>query len=164
MATNRISNPPKHLFVTAISARAGSSTIECWELAAPFVPSTETGVTGAAFAQLGQAGSVSYAVIPPRYSGGLHNAPQVQWVAFTSGEAIISVPDSGEMAYIRGGKDGLIFVADTAAVSIKGHLTRYPGDRETTAIQIPTADGLIPPHKVLHRGPCPTQFGRDHGV
>ncbi|KAL8900632.1 MAG: hypothetical protein Q9207_005603 [Kuettlingeria erythrocarpa] len=164
MATNRISDPPKNLFVTAISAQDGASTIECWELAAPFVVSTDAGVTGAAFVQLGQTGSVSYAVIPPKYNGGLHNAPQVQWVAFTSGEAIISVPGSKEVAYIRGGKDGLIFVADTAKVSVQGHLTQYPGDKETTALQIPTAGGLIPPHKVLHSGPCPSQSGHGRGA
>ena len=72
-----------------------------------------------------------------------------RYVAFTSGEAVISVPKSQRKAFIQGGKDGLIFVADTARVSKVGHLTQYPGDKETTALQFPTADGVIPPHTVL---------------
>ncbi|KAL8726451.1 MAG: hypothetical protein Q9181_006048 [Wetmoreana brouardii] len=155
MAANEIQNAPKHPTITAISAKDGASTIECWELSVPFVVSSQAGVTGAAFAQLGETGNLSYAIIPPKYDGGLHNAPQVQYVAFTSGEAVISVPGSDQKAYIKGGRDGLIFVADTANVSVKGHLTQYPSDKETTALQIPTANGTIPPHIVLHRGPCP---------
>ena len=77
-----------------------------------------------------------------------------RWVAFLSGEAIISIPNSDQRAHIQGGKHGLIFVADTTDVSIEGHLTMYPGDVETTALQIPTADGQIPAHVVLCKGVC----------
>ncbi|KAL8765464.1 MAG: hypothetical protein Q9194_006558, partial [Teloschistes cf. exilis] len=136
MAANQT---PKHLTITAISAKDGASTIECWKLDAPFAISSGAGVTGAAFTQLGTIENLSYAVIPPRFDGGLHNAPVVQYVAFTSGEAVISVPGSDEKAFIKGGKDGLIFVADTASISKKGHSTQYPSDKETTALQIPTA-------------------------
>ncbi|KAI4201283.1 MAG: hypothetical protein LQ350_003320 [Teloschistes chrysophthalmus] len=144
----------RHLNITAISAKNGVSTIECWVLDAPPVIASEAGIAGAAFTQLGKAGNLSYAVIPPRFDDGFHNAPVAQYVAFTSGEAIISVPGSDEKAFIKGGKYGLIFAADTASVSKKGHATQYPSDQETTAFQIPTADGEIPPHTVLHPGPC----------
>lgn len=87
------------------------------------------------------------------------NNYSLRWVAFTSGEAVISVPQSEHTAHIHGGQNGLIFVADTAGVSLEGHLTRYPGDEETTVFQIPTANGLIPPHRVLHKGAC-----TEHGV
>ena len=66
------------LNVTAISAANGASTIECWQLAAPFITSSTAGVSGAAFAQLGKAGNTSYAIIPAKFQGGLHNAPVVQ--------------------------------------------------------------------------------------
>ncbi len=78
MAANEVTAAPQNLQLTAISAKDGASTIECWELAAPFIVSSQTGVTGAAFAQLGKAGNVSYAIIPAKYNGGLHNAPQIQ--------------------------------------------------------------------------------------
>lgn len=55
---------------------------------------------------------------------------------------------------MRGGKYGLILAADTAAVSKKGHITRYPGDDTTTALQIRIKDNVAPPHKVLHKGAC----------
>lgn len=74
-----------------------------------------------------------------------------------SGEAVISVPNSEQKAHIQGGRDGLIFVADTASVSEKGHLTQYPSDKETTALIIPTANGVVPPHSVLYKGPCRKQ-------
>lgn len=78
-------------------------------------------------------------------------------MAFTSGLAYITLPDDNETsAYVSGGEFGLIFAADTAAVSEKGHRTRYPGITETIALQIPTADGEVPKHDVLHAGPCVT--------
>ncbi len=82
----------------------------------------------------------------------------VRYVAFTSGQAVISVPGEQQKAYVQGGRDGLIFVADTAGRSKEGHLTQYPGSKETTVLQIPTADGAIPPHIVLHKGPCRKQI------
>lgn len=78
MATDQSGSNPPTLNVTAISARNGASTIECWQLANPFKASTAAGVSGASFAQLGKAGPVSYALIPARFDGGLHNAPAVQ--------------------------------------------------------------------------------------
>ncbi|KAL8728278.1 MAG: hypothetical protein Q9166_005519 [cf. Caloplaca sp. 2 TL-2023] len=142
MSLDQSKPKPASLNVTAISAKNGASTIECWQLSAPFKPSGEAGVSGASFAQLGKAGNASYALIPARY------------VAFLSGEAVVSVPGSGESAMIKGGKDGLIIAADTADVSKKGHDTRYPTAEQTNAIQIPTADGKVPAHTVLYSGPC----------
>jgi len=76
-----------------------------------------------------------------------------RYVAFGSGQAVISVRGEQRKAYIQGGRDGLIFVADTAGRSKEGHLTQYPGSKERTVLQIPTADGVIPPHTVLYKGP-----------
>ena len=80
-----------------------------------------------------------------------------RWVMFISGMAHVTLPgdDSGG-AYILGGEFGLIFAADTANVSERGHYTRYPGIVETVALQIPTLDGEIPPHQVVRSGPCLT--------
>lgn len=75
-------------------------------------------------------------------------------MAFIAGEAVVSVPESGQSATIKGGKDGLIIAADTADVSRKGHDTKYPSEQETIGIQIPTADGKAPAHTVLYPGPC----------
>ena len=79
--------------------------------------------------------------------------PPERWVAFLSGLAHITLPDSNVEAFVTGGKNGFIFAADTAAVSTKGHLTNYPSNSETIALQIPTG-GTIPQHNVLYSGPC----------
>lgn len=96
---------------------------------------------------------MSYSVLPPNFNAGVHNAPTTQWVAFLSGLAHITLPNSTVDAYVPGGKNGFIFAADTAAVSATGHSTNYPSDCETIALQIPTG-GTIPKHNVLHPGPC----------
>ncbi|MCJ1371598.1 hypothetical protein MMC20_002817 [Loxospora ochrophaea] len=151
---NSNSPAPKTLNITAISASKGASTIECWQLSAPFATSSTAGVSGASFAQLGKTGNTSYAIIPKRFNGGLHNAPAVQYVAFISGLAHVTLPNSTESATIKGGRDGLILAADTADVSRDGHSTIYPSNQETHALQIPTEGGVVPPHTVLYQGPC----------
>lgn len=78
MAANEVTDAPPNLQITAISAKDGASTIECWQLQAPFVVLSQPGVSGVAFAQLGKAGNISCAMIPAKYDGGLHNAPNIQ--------------------------------------------------------------------------------------
>lgn len=72
-----------------------------------------------------------------------------------TGLAHITLPcNKAQEAYIIGGEYGLILATDTADVSKKGHLSVYPSVSKTVALQIPTRNGLIPSHKVLHQGPC----------
>ena len=70
---------PSHLNLTTIAAANGKSTLECWQLSAPLAQSSQAGTSGAAIAQLGEAGATSYTLIPPQFDGGLHNAPAVQY-------------------------------------------------------------------------------------
>ncbi|KAK5636429.1 hypothetical protein RRF57_012141 [Xylaria bambusicola] len=144
-----------YLNVTAISARNGSSVLECWQMTQPFDTSTEPGISGTAQVTLSNASSLAYSVLPPNFDGGVHHAPANQWVAFIAGLAYITLPDDDTAgAYISGGQFGLIFAADTEYISVKGHRTQYPGLTETVALRIPTADGKVPEHQVLHPGPC----------
>lgn len=39
-------------------------------------------------------------------------------------------------------------------MSNTGHRTQYPGITETIRISMPTVDGQIPSHSLLHYGPC----------
>ncbi|KAH9892960.1 hypothetical protein F4778DRAFT_749022 [Xylariomycetidae sp. FL2044] len=143
------------LNVTAIGAQDGSSTLECWQVDQPFNVSTEPGTSGSAQVTLGGVETLSYSIIPSQFDGGIHNAPHNQWVVFTSGLAYITLPnDEATSAYVVGGEFGLIFAGDTAAVSTVGHHTQYPGVTETIALQIPTTNGEIPSHCVLHMGSC----------
>ena len=78
----------------------------------------------------------------------------LRWVVFIGGEAVISLPNSTQIASVPGGRRGLVFAVDTANVSTLGHITNYPSDQETVALQIPTLNSQIPAHTVLHDGPC----------
>ena len=71
---------PKFFNLTAISAVDGKSTLECWQLTTPIVVSTQPGTNGVAIQQLGDVSNASYVSIPPKYDGGLHQAPTVQSV------------------------------------------------------------------------------------
>lgn len=78
----------------------------------------------------------------------------LRYVAFTSGLAVVTLPDSDEKATIHGGKYGLIIAADIASVSKTGHITRYPSGSTTTALQIRMKDNTPPAHSILHKGAC----------
>ncbi|KAF7502496.1 hypothetical protein GJ744_005653 [Endocarpon pusillum] len=146
---------PRTLNITTIAANPQKqSVLECWRLTAPLLESSVPGTSGAVFAQLGQGNATSYGLIPPRFNGGLHNAPAIQWVAFTAGEAVVSFPNSSAEATIHGGRNGLILAADIASVSTYGHITMYPSNRSTVVIQIPLANNKVPEHTVLYEGPC----------
>jgi hypothetical protein len=58
-----------------------------------------------------------------------------------------------ESLYIVSGVNPLIIAADIDMRS-PGHLTFYPSDTETVAMQIPFKHGKVPEHKVLYGGPC----------
>ncbi|MCJ1263281.1 hypothetical protein MMC22_003151 [Lobaria immixta] len=145
---------PSFLNLTAISATNGESTLECWQLSDQFTMSSQAGTAGTAIKQLGNVTNATYTILPAKFDGGAHRAPAVQYVAFLSGLAHVTLPNSTHEAWIHGGKRGLILVADTAAVSVKGHITVYPSDQETVALQIPTAGGQVPSHRVLYEGAC----------
>ncbi|KAI1748168.1 hypothetical protein F4782DRAFT_518425 [Xylaria castorea] len=143
------------LNVTAIGARDGLSTLECWQMDQPFDTSTQPGTSGSAQTQLGNVSTISYSILPSAFDGGLHNAPQNQWVVFLSGLAKITLPsDDTSSVFVAGGQFGLIFAADTTDVSKEGHRTQYPGITETIALQIPTSNGQVPKHDLVHDGPC----------
>ncbi|KAI0426735.1 hypothetical protein F5Y09DRAFT_345382 [Xylaria sp. FL1042] len=144
-----------NLNVTAIGAKDGSSTLECWQIDNPFDNPTQPGLLGTAQLLLGATSSLSYSIAPPNFDRGLHNAPQKQWVVFLTGVAHITLPDDNTTdAFIIGGPFGLIFAADTDDVSTKGHRTQHIGLTETILFEMPTADGEVPQYHVLHMGPC----------
>ncbi|KAJ9211761.1 hypothetical protein DTO166G4_6649 [Paecilomyces variotii] len=162
------------LNVTVLGARNNRSTLECWALEPGFKTSTESGTAGSMSLNLGplggkSAGNSTYAVIPAKFDGGRHNAPTPQfsftllffvitissiWVVFLSGLAHITLPNSTLEAYIPGGKNGAILALDTADVSTLGHITTYPSQETTVALEIPLGEEGVPGHRVLHMGAC----------
>ncbi|KAL9599317.1 MAG: hypothetical protein Q9219_003944 [cf. Caloplaca sp. 3 TL-2023] len=145
---------PQPLNVTTITANAQKkSVLECWSVS-PLQISATPGIQGALLGRLAAPSALNYFVIPAGFQGGLHNAPVVQWVYFTGGKAVVSLPDSPETATIIGGAEGLILAADTANVSTVGHFTDYPSKDLTVGLTIPVAGNEVPEHTVLHMGPC----------
>ncbi|KAL8707612.1 MAG: hypothetical protein Q9220_007399 [cf. Caloplaca sp. 1 TL-2023] len=146
---------PSTLNVTTITANTQKqSVIECWQLISPLVPTSVGGLAGGAFAQLGDAGNVSWGIIPPRTDGGLHNAPVVQFVGCLAGESVVTIPNSTQTVTIRGNRNGLVLAADIKDLSILGHRSVYASDRQTVIVQIPVAGNRVPAHRILHGGAC----------
>ncbi|KAK6952451.1 hypothetical protein Daesc_006988 [Daldinia eschscholtzii] len=126
------------LNITAIGAKDGKSRFECWELAAPFVSSSQDGIVGSQTTFLGDVSNITYNVIPSGFEPKVHSAPRNHTVMATPGESSV------------------IFAADTPDVSTEGHGNYFPGITETIFLQIPTKDNAIPEHKVVREdGPCP---------
>ena len=51
------------------------------------------------------------------------------------------------------GTTPILIVADTDPRG-EGHYTRYPTDKPTATFEIPFANGKLPEHEVIGRGPC----------
>ena len=152
-AIAQASSNTTHLIVPALVTDANNNTVlECWRLESPFTRSSVPGVSGTQVATISNNTDLAYAIIPPRYDGGLHTAPVPQLVHFLSGVAHITLPhDPSADLWVVGGKGGLLFALDTIGT---GHVTRYPSDQETVALTAPFAGGVIPHHEVVARGPC----------
>lgn len=69
---------PSYLNLTAITAANGKSTLECWQLSDPFKVSNQAGTIGTAVKSLGNVANATYTILPPKFNGGLHQAPVVQ--------------------------------------------------------------------------------------
>jgi hypothetical protein len=71
-----------YLTATAIVTNSNNdSTLECWQVDFPFVAPSTPGIIGASSATIGNFTNAEYTVLPPRFDGGIHNAPVPQYVA-----------------------------------------------------------------------------------
>lgn len=66
------------LELTAIVTQDGNSALECWRLEDPFTTSSGAGTVGASTLVISDLANATYTVIPPRFEGGVHNAPHPQ--------------------------------------------------------------------------------------
>jgi hypothetical protein len=141
-----------YLIAPALVTKNNQTVIQCWKLNSPFKRSSVPGVSGAQVATLSNNTNLAYSILPPRFDGGLHNAPLPQLVHFLSGVAHVTLPqDPFVDLWIVGGTSGLLFAVDTTG---PGHVTRYPSDQETVSITAPFAQGIVPEYTVLKHGPC----------
>ncbi|KAK5053756.1 hypothetical protein LTR84_001717 [Exophiala bonariae] len=152
--------------------------IECWALAAPFNVYPTVGVALA----LGDVSNATYVVLPPRSGEGWHRPPANMYFVLLSGAAHVHAPKPNsstgmvdklrhgrkhahahEHLYIKPGWNQLIIAVDSD-LRAPGHLTYYPGDTETVALQIPFFNGVIPDHVFVRPGACegPTDDAGEH--
>jgi hypothetical protein len=156
-----------YLTATAIiSDLNGDARIQCWQFETAF----ETYPTVGMAMHLGQVSNLSYVVLPPRAKEGLHKPPHPMYVftysifsclallthlcrlfVLLSGLAHVTLIDGSDEVWILEGLNGFIVAVDTVGM---GHFTDYPSDKETVALQIPFADGVVPDHKVLMNSAC----------
>ena len=68
-----------YLTLTTIVTKNNNSAFECWQLTEPFQRSAVPGTSGAESLTLGNITNYGYSIIPPRFDGGLHNAPAPQY-------------------------------------------------------------------------------------
>lgn len=141
-----------YLIAPALVTDATNNTvIQCWRIPHPFIKSTASGISGAQVLALANITNLAYTILPPRFNGGLHNAPVPQLVHFLSGVAHVTLLESDSELWIVGGKAGLVFAVDTVGT---GHVTKYPSDQETVSITAPFEDGEVPEYEVLNDGSC----------
>lgn len=69
---------PTFLNITALTGRNNVTVLECWQLTAELAPATIPGRIGSLALPIGNVSNAVYGVLPPRFSGGLHNAPRPQ--------------------------------------------------------------------------------------
>lgn len=56
-----------------------NSAFECWQLCNPFMTTSTPGQAGTKVATVGNITNGAYTVLPPRFNGGIHVAPAVQY-------------------------------------------------------------------------------------
>ncbi|GJE88827.1 hypothetical protein PsYK624_049140 [Phanerochaete sordida] len=139
------------LELSAIVTKNNNSALECWRLTDPFATSVGAGTAGASSMDINNLANATYTVLPPRFEGGVHNAPHPQLVVFLSGVAHVTLPHGTDDAFVLGGDNGIIIAVDTTGT---GHNTSYPSNQQTRALQIPFTGGIIPPHVVVGEGAC----------
>lgn len=93
-------------------------------------------------------------ILPPRSEEGWHKPPHPMLFVLLSGRSHVVTPHangSQEVWIDVAGPNQMVLALDSLG---KGHLTYYPSDQETVALQIPLANVDDLQVDVLHDGGC----------
>lgn len=130
-----------HLTALVSTHENPNARFECWQISTPF--STYPTV-GQSIPHLADVPNISYVELPPRSNEGVHNPPHAMFFVLLSGLAHVTLFDGdegeGEGLWIMEGVNGLMIAADVVG---RGHVTEYPSDKVTVALQIPFKDGEV---------------------
>ncbi|ETI21980.1 hypothetical protein G647_06050 [Cladophialophora carrionii CBS 160.54] len=170
------------LYITALTNHPSppyNARLECWSLANTF---TTYPTVGRALS-LGNVDNATYVVLPPRSAEGWHRPPHLMFFVLLSGLAQVFAPRTNrpmpsvdmqfhaqgpapmvgapttyerqwDVITIAPGSPQQVLIAGDTDMRSPGHLTYYPGDGETVALQIPISGGVVPEHTVVHEGGC----------
>lgn len=78
-----------------------------------------------------------------------------------SGLAHVVLPESDDELWIMEGVNGLMIAADIIG---QGHITEYPSDKSSVALQIPFRNGKMPDHSIVHQGVCKSSRTPESGL
>lgn len=171
----------RHLLITAVRNQPNDSSdsyLQCVRLPEPFHDYPTAGVS----LPLSTAANITMVVLPPESEEGWHRPPAPMWFFLLSGSARVVTPSTGDEVWIeppkaaeasteRGRQAGRSTrylgvnsrerVETQAVLALdvegKGHLTFYPGEEETVALQVPLGQGWIEwvdNLEVVWEGPC----------
>ena len=168
-------NAASHLLITAVRHRSSAphhSYLQCLRLPSPF----HTYPTVGASAFLSSTSNATLVVLPPHSAEGWHKPPSPMWFFLLRGRARVETPSTGGEVWIErsseptpAGGDGeggseagsgrrverqIVLALDVLG---KGHLTFYPGEEESVALQVPLGgdwEGWVEGLEVVREGAC----------
>lgn len=157
------SSTPQHLHITTILSHPDPphhAYMQCLKITSSTFHTYPT-VGQSLF--LSNTTNTTLVVLPPRSEEGWHRPPAPMLFVLLRGRAVVQTPWTRDNVTIAApsslahGDSGRVEPQMVLALDIagNGHLTFYPGETETVALQIPLADGLgglI--WDVVREGPC----------
>lgn len=144
-----LSSDDEYLSLTAVTSDPMSpdARLECWQFLRPFAKYPTVGKALA----LADVDNVTYVVLPPRGDEGFHHPPAPMLFVLISGLACVIAPNSTEHLWISQHENQVVVANDMAGA---GHVTKYPLNEPSIALQLPFKRGKVPDYRVLHSGPC----------
>lgn len=79
LATAQFTSNTTYLTATALVTKGNDSAFECWQLTEPFRRSSIPGISGTQSVTVSNNTNFAYTILPPRFDGGIHNAPEPQY-------------------------------------------------------------------------------------
>ncbi|TEY73571.1 hypothetical protein BOTCAL_0076g00020 [Botryotinia calthae] len=145
---------PTNFNITAITASNNISIFQCWQLTDPIISTEQPGYgSEMIFQNLGAIGNATFGYLPANFPGAAHVAPASQYVAFLSGQVVITIPETNQTATFKAGANGIIIDTDTQDVSANGHVTASL-DEAVATLSMPFSGDTAPGYVVLHEGVC----------
>ncbi|KAI1171164.1 hypothetical protein F4777DRAFT_566329 [Nemania sp. FL0916] len=147
---------PLYFNATAVSSANGQSRFECWQFANELVYTTDTAINKISATNImGDATNITYNVVPSGLNTQVFTSAVNEWLVILHGVVRISGADDKSLGFLSAGGEAAMAFLTAGTPGEQGYSIWFPGPTEATLLQIPTADGAVPQHKILYdNGPC----------